>query len=178
MRPRLLALLTALIVLGCIGTADAYGVSSIELIEHPAQWDGRVIVFTGEAVGEEMVRGDEVWLHLNDDAYVDASIAAGAEPQGYNSGMAVVADAEDAAVVTVFGDYRHQGDVVEATGVFNAACPEHGGDMDIHVTGLRIVDRGVPIAHPVDSTRIVTLGVTLATAMLAIVWYTIRNSRD
>lgn len=178
MRLRGLLLLTAVVLMGCVATAGASALSSVELIEHPAQWDGRVIVFTGEAVGEAMLRGDEAWLHLNDDAYADGSIAAGAEPQGYNSGMAVVADAEDAAAITVFGDYRNQGDVVEVSGVFNAACPEHGGDMDIHATGLRIVDRGMPIVRPVDSTRIVTLGVTLAAAVLAIVWYTIRNARD
>ncbi|MCK8115810.1 hypothetical protein [Anaerosoma tenue] len=178
MRLRGLLLLTAVVLMGCVATAGASALSSVELIEHPAEWDGRVIVFTGEAVGEAMVRGEEAWLHLNDDAYVDGSIAGGAEPQGYNSGMAVVADAEDAAAITVFGDYRHQGDVVEVSGVFNAACPEHGGDMDIHATGLRIVREGAPVTRLVDYTRVVALGITLAAAILAVLWYTARSSRD
>ena len=178
MRRFLCALGVLIICAGQPVMAMAGEVSSAELIEHPADWDGQVVVFTGEAVGEAMVRGGEAWLHLNDDAYADGSIAAGAEPQGYNSGMAIVADADDVAAISLFGDYRHQGDVVEVIGVFNAACPEHGGDMDIHATELRVVHEGAPISHSVDSARIIALGVTLATAVLAVAWYAARSARD
>ncbi len=35
----------------------------------PSDWDGRIVGFTGEAIGEAMRRGTMAWIHLNDDAY-------------------------------------------------------------------------------------------------------------
>ncbi|MBN2247895.1 MAG: hypothetical protein JW733_04280 [Coriobacteriia bacterium] len=178
MKRSLFMLLIVAVCAGFSSAAAAADVSSTVLIEEPAVWDGRVVTFTGEAVGEAMVRGDEVWLHLNDDAYAGGSIASGALPQGYNSGLAVVVDAEDARVVTVFGDYRHQGDVVEVSGVFNAACPEHGGDMDVHATGIRVVREGAVLDHAPGTSSFVLLGIAFAAAVTAVGAYLIRRPRD
>lgn len=174
-------LLMLLIVAACVGlpsAAAAADVSSTVLIEKPAVWDGRVVTFTGEAVGEAMARGDEVWLHLNDDAYTDGSIATGAEPQGYNSGLPVVVAAQDAEIVTVFGDYRHQGDIVQISGVFNAACPEHGGDMDVHVTEINVLRAGSTLTHPPETSSFVTLAIAFLAAASAVGAYVIRRPRD
>jgi hypothetical protein len=137
--------------------ALAAPVTSGELIEHPEAWDGETITFTGEAIGEGMVRGSEAWLHVNDDAYADGSIAAGAAPAGYNSGHAVVAPPEIAEVVRVFGDHRHRGDLIEVTGVFNAACSQHGGDMDVHAHAIRIVRPGAETRETLDRGRLTAL---------------------
>ncbi|MHB1135281.1 MAG: hypothetical protein ACYCXR_03655 [Coriobacteriia bacterium] len=174
-------LLMLLIVAACVGlpsAAEAADVSSTALIEEPAVWDGRVVTFTGEAVGEAMARGDEVWLHLNDDAYTDGSIATGAEPQGYNSGLPVVVAAQDAEIVTVFGDYRHQGDIVQISGIFNAACPEHGGDMDVHADKISVVRAGATLIHSPVTSSLVMLGISFVAAASAAGAYVIRRPRD
>lgn len=172
----MVALLAACI--GCPAEATAADVSSTTLIEKSAAYDGRTVTFTGEAVGEAMVRGDEVWLHLNDDDYADGSIATGAAPQGYNSGIAVVADTEDARVVTVFGDYRHQGDTVRISGVFNAACPEHGGDMDVHADEISVVRAGTTLSHAPETSSFVLLAIAFVAAASAVGAYAIRRPRD
>jgi hypothetical protein len=145
--------------------AWATTVSSTQLVEEPARWDGLTVTFAGEAVGEAMARGDDVWLHLNDDAYVAGTIEQGAPPSGYNSGQAVVATADTAAAVTVFGDHRHHGDIVEVVAVFNAACPEHGGDMDLHVTSLRVLKPGATVDDPPGAAKLALLAATVLAAI-------------
>ncbi len=169
--------LLALLIAAAPVCAGAAGVTSVELVERPGEWDGRTITFTGEAIGEAMVRGDEVWLHLNDDAYADRTVDEGGALSGYNSGHAVVANTELASAVTVFGDHRHRGDLVEVTGIFNAACPEHGGDMDIHVEGLRVMRPGVAVEDEPEPGKLAVLTITLLLAALAGLGLRYRGSR-
>ena len=63
--------------------------ASGDLVEHPKTWNGQEIPFRGEAIGEAMIRGDNAWLHLNDDGYYLRNVEEGAGLSGYNSGMAV-----------------------------------------------------------------------------------------
>lgn len=168
MRRRWLVHCLTAILVAVPSAALATPATSEDLIEHPETWDGETITFTGEAIGESMVRGSEAWLHVNDDAYADASIASGAAPAGYNSGHAVVASPEVAGVVRIFGDHRHRGDLIEVTGVFNAACSRHGGDMDVHAQTIRVVRPGAETPERLDRGRLTALAVvTLGAAVLA-----------
>jgi hypothetical protein len=128
-------------------------VGSSALVENPLPWDGKTILFTGEAIGEAQVRGRMAWIHLNDDAYMWRNLEEGASLGGYNTGQAVWASATEAGRISFFGDYKHEGDVVTAQGRFNAACREHGGDMDIHATGLTVVTAGHRVHHVVNWRR-------------------------
>ena len=128
-------------------------VSSTALVENANAWNGRVISFTGEAIGEHMVRGRMAWIHVNDDAYMEKSIEAGAGCEGYNSGQAIWLPSELAYRIQFFGDHHHQGDLVNVIGTFNAVCAQHGGDMDIHATELTVVAAGHPVAHPFQTKR-------------------------
>ncbi len=132
-------------------------VSSTELVEEADYWDGREVTFEGEAIGDVMVRGSDAWLHLNDDAYAELPIPAGARPQGYNSGHAVFLPAAEARKVTVFGSYRARGDIVRVTGTFKAADPEHGGDMHIAATTLELLEPGFPIERTVPRWKLLLL---------------------
>lgn len=151
-------------------------VSSSMLIETPKRYDGRTLIFTGEAVGERMVRNrgmksEGAWIHLNDDAYMYRAIEAGASLSGYNSGMPVwVAPSQMSNSIKKYGGFKSNGDVVKVSGVFHAACKEHGGDMDIHATSLQVVSDGLPILHPVPMWKVFIAGamVVLAAAMWAL----------
>ncbi|MCE5202634.1 MAG: hypothetical protein LLG24_00200 [Actinomycetia bacterium] len=135
--------------------------SSSGLVEEPKKYDGSTVTFTGEAIGEVMVRGENAWVHLNDDAYYLKNVEEGAQLGGYNAGMPVWLPAGEAGKITTFGDYKHEGDVVTVTGEFHAACPEHGGDMDIHATALEVVQPGHRAADPIKPGKAV-LAVALA----------------
>jgi hypothetical protein len=136
---------------------------SAELVEHPDKYDGTVIEYEGEAIGEAMQRGEMAWLHINDDAYSQLAYDEGAPLSGLNSGHAVWLPAAEADKVAIFGDNKHRGDLVRVTGTFNAACPEHGGDMDIHATALQVIGDGAVVGDPVQP------GKPLLAAILAVI---------
>jgi hypothetical protein len=146
-------------------TPEKTEVNSASLVENANLWNGRIIAFTGEAIGEAMVRGKMAWIHLNDDAYMWKNIEEGAQLGGYNSGHAVWIPADLAIKIRSFGDFKHEGDVVKIVGIFNAACPEHGGDMDIHASTLDIVRVGHPVHHVVNSARAIAAGGLLVLAL-------------
>jgi hypothetical protein len=153
-------------------TPHGVEVNSASLVENASAWNGRVVAFTGEAIGEAMARGKMAWIHLNDDAYMWKNIEEGAQLGGYNSGHGVWVSADLAKKIQFFGDFKHEGDVVKIVGIFYATCPQHGGDMDIHAETLDIVRIGHPVHHVINSPRAITAGVLLA---LALILYRLRT---
>lgn len=152
------------------GTPAGVTVASAALIENAAAWDGRIISFAGEAVGEAMVRGDHAWLQINDDAYQERNLGPGRGLAGYNSGQAIWIRLELARRVRLFGDYRNQGDAVEVFGEFHAACSEHGGDMDIHATGIEVVRAGQAVTRQLNVGRLwLGLGLLLVAGALFLI---------
>jgi hypothetical protein len=126
-------------------------------------WNGKTVTFHGEAIGEVMKRDDYAWIHLNDDAYMEQNVEEGAKLGGYNSGMAVWVSAGLTDQIDTYGDYKHEGTIVEVTGTFNGACKEHGGDMDIHATGLKILRAGHVVDDPVQLWKVL-----LAVGLIAV----------
>ena len=151
-------------------------ISSSMLVEKAKHYDGRTVTFTGEAVGERMIRNrgkasEGAWIHLNDDAYMYRASEASESLSGFNSGMSVwVTPPQMSNVIKTYGGFKTNGDVVRVSGVFHAACKEHGGDMDIHATSLQVVSDGLPIAHPVSGWKVLiaVAMVLLAAAMWAL----------
>jgi hypothetical protein len=132
-------------------------------------WNGKTVTFHGEAIGEVMVRGDYAWIHLNDDAYMVKNVEEGAKLGGYNSGMAVWIPAGLTKAIDTYGDYQHEGSIVEVSGIFNAACREHGGDSDIHATSLVLLRAGHVVVDPVPPWKAI-LAVLLATIAGLLFW--------
>lgn len=91
-------------------------ISSKELIENAKQYDGKVVEYEGEAVGEVMPRGDYGWVNVND---------------GKNA-VGVWAAGEFLNAINFSGSYAATGDWLKVKGTFNRACLIHGGDLDIH----------------------------------------------
>jgi hypothetical protein len=145
-------------------TPHGVEVNSASLVENANAWNGRVITFKGEVIGEAMARGKMAWIHLNDDAYMEKNIEEGAKLDGYNSGQAVWISDDLTFKIHFFGDFEHQGDLVKIGGTFNAACLQHGGDMDIHASTLEIVRVGHPVHHVINPSRAIFAGFLLAVA--------------
>jgi hypothetical protein len=165
----------AVIPVGAFAQTGPAGPSSGELVETPREFDGETIEFTGEVIGEVMVRGEYAWIHLNDDAYMLRNVEEGAELGGYNTGMPIWLPANEAENIVFVGGYKYQGDIAEVTGTFNAACSQHGGDMDIHATSLKVVTPGRRALDPVHPWKIVlALGLALTAAGL---WFADRRAR-
>jgi len=106
--------------------AQEPAVSVNELIEHSADYDGKSISITGEAIGECLERDGFDWVNISD---------------GSNA-IGIWMSKKDAAMVTCYGDYKYTGDTLIVTGTFYEACPEHGGEPDIHCQTLIISQVG------------------------------------
>ena len=145
--------ITLILFLMGSGVAQAKAVSSTELVEHPKKYDGKTVTFRGEAVGDIMIRGDYAWVSLNDDSYRPAKVVKEQKLAGYNSGHSIWIKKEEAQKITHLGSYRHAGDIVKITGIFNRACTQHGGDMDIHATNLDVVKRGYALNRSLEGPK-------------------------
>jgi hypothetical protein len=119
---------------------DCYAQSSasLDLINNAKQYDNKTVSYKGEAIGDVMVRGDHAWVHVN-----DGSIAIG-----------IWAPKTMTGDIRYVGDYVQTGDIVEVVGTFHRACPEHGGDLDIHASEIKKITSGSLISHPVSRKKI------------------------
>ena len=120
--------------------------SGKELTENPTSFDGKQVMFQGEVIGI-MIRGDYAWVNLFDSGYA----------------VGVWSRADDARMVSSIGDYNNLGDEVEVVGIFHMACPEHGGDMDVHAESFTISSEG----HAIE--RMPNFMIVLVSVVLAIV---------
>lgn len=130
-------------------------VNSAELIAEPERWDGSELIFEGETVGPLMRRGDHVWVNV-----LDA-----------NAAMGIFLSSEVARAIGSSGSYEWKGDTLRVRGVFHRACPDHGGDMDIHASSIEIIMKGQPTPHPIDGfTLVLTPAFLGLAAILFIIW--------
>ena len=132
------------------GRASA-DVSSGELIEQGAAYDGKTVDFSGEAIGESMQRGDHAWVNVSD---------------GQNA-LGVWIRAEVLSSIHAYGTYATRGDVLRIRGTFHRACAEHGGDMDLHAETVAVVTHGAPTPHELSGVRVVAAGILLVASLVA-----------
>ncbi|MDP2183336.1 MAG: hypothetical protein Q8K99_12310 [Actinomycetota bacterium] len=167
----LLALVAAALVPAPAHAQDGVPPLSAELVERADEFDGTTITFEGEAIGEVMYRGDHAWVHVNDDAYKARNVEEGAALGGYNTGQAFWVPADMARKIEICGDYHHEGDTVRIVGVFNAACSEHGGDMDIHATAVEVVTPGHHVNDPIEYWKWYLAALSVLGTGLSFAWF-------
>jgi len=134
----------------------AQGLSSSELIQNAKQYDGKLITYSGEVIGDVMLRKASAWVNIND---------------GENA-LGVWMDASFAKTINYTGSYKARGDNLEVTGIFHRACLEHGGDLDIHAQALRKLANGRMVKERVNLDKInlslILLGVLLIIWILSL----------
>ncbi len=113
--------------------------SSTDLIENADAYDGRTVVFEGEAIGDRLERGDHVWVNVSDGA----------------NAVGVWAPASMLPPSLVLGRYGVVGDRLRIVAVFHRACAEHGGDFDLHALSAEVVSAGRATPPPVPWTLLV-----------------------
>ncbi len=126
-----------LILFAMICIAQAQPVSSEEMINNAQQYNGRSVAYTGEVIGDIMKRGNYAWINVSD----------GKKTIGVWAEASLIKD------IVYAGSYRASGDRVEVIGVFNRACPEHGGDLDIHAREIKKIAPGGPVAEAPDTGK-------------------------
>lgn len=129
----------ALCVLSLLfSVVHAETLSSTGLINNAKEFDGRVIAYEGEVIGDIMIRGGYAWVNLND---------------GKNA-IGIWLNKPLALGILHSGSYKSKGDWLEISGVFHRACLEHGGDLDIHAQSLRKIKPGYAVTETLDWKKI------------------------
>jgi len=123
--------------------------TSNELIERSEELDKSVVTFEGEAIGEALERGRNAWVNVSD---------------GGNA-IGVWMSRVEANSISRFGDYKNEGDFVRVVGEFNRACPEHGGDLDIHASSIVTLVAGTESPHPLSPAKAIVAGVATLIAL-------------
>jgi len=118
--------------------ANAQAISSTDLINNAKEYDGKIITYEGEVIGDIMTRGQHAWININD---------------GQNA-IGIWVDNLMVKDIVYVGSYKAKGDEVEIKGVFHRACIEHGGDLDIHVQSIRKISTGRQISEALDFNKI------------------------
>ena len=126
----LIALSGILLANGSAGLA----VTSDELINKAKEYDKKEVVYTGEIVGDIMQRGQYAWINVSD---------------GSNA-VGIWLPYEETKQIKYKGTYDFIGDTIKITGIFNRACAEHGGDLDIHAKKIEIVKEGHRIIRGIN----------------------------
>jgi hypothetical protein len=143
-----------------VASAKAGQISSTELINNARDYDGKSVVYVGEAVGDVMVRGDFAWVNIND---------------GENA-IGIWLNKELAGEIQFTGSYRAKGDRLEITGVFQRNCIQHGGDMDIHAQSIRKISQGRVVGGELDTSKRNFVFILLAVLCLVFVFVRRRRS--
>ena len=142
----------ALIVLLMTCVAYAKPLTSKELIDGANALNGSTVIYKGEVITAIMDRGEHSWINLND---------------GYNA-IGVWCRSDSLKDVRFVGDYKNEGDVLEITGVFHRACPEHGGELDIHADSVRTETTGFSFEERFSVRRVNVAIVFFILTLLAI----------
>lgn len=142
--------------------ALTYAISSKELVQEAKRYNGQMIYFEGEIIGEVMRRGDTAWLNISDGGFA----------------IGVFAQTSHLPKITYYGGYKTVGDRIQVKGVFNRTCSMHGGELDIHAKSLTIVKQGHLVEHPINLSRVrIALFLSLIALILVIIHFLKTKSR-
>ncbi|MEG1547478.1 MAG: DNA-binding protein [Clostridia bacterium] len=155
MRLKYYAMAALLLLFPVTAQAADASVSSTQLIENAKALDESMVSYTGEVVGDILLRGESAWVSITDG----------------NNTISVYAPTEATNAITHMGKYGQKGDVVAVDGIFHRACAQHGGDMDIHADGLNIIQKGYAEQHEYSQLYLVFTCVLVigAAAMVVLV---------
>jgi hypothetical protein len=146
-----LALLILFLVFSSQRFVFSQSLNSSELISNAKEYDNKLIVYSGEVIGDVMPRGEFAWVNIND---------------GENA-LGAWMSAVLAKEIKFMGNYKSRGDRLEIVGVFHRACFEHGGDLDIHVRSLLKVANGRMVKENLNFDK-VSLSLVLLGALFLI----------
>ena len=154
---KVIFLSSLLIVSTRFGASALDHVSVNQLIEQEDRYDKTLVTVQGEAIGEPLRRGDECWVNIDD---------------GTNS-IGIKMKETDAQRVRTYGSYKQKGDTVQVKGYFYKACPEDGGETDIHAIDVQVVSPGESTPENVPPSKIAAaagLAVLMAVGLAVYRW--------
>lgn len=141
-----ITIFTGILIANAASTVE---VTSTELIDNAKEYDQEEVIYTGEVIGDIMKRDEYAWVNVSDG----------------DSAIGIWIIFEETKKIEFTGQYRYRGDIVKITGIFNRACPEHGGDLDIHAKSIEVIERGYEIKRNINFYALIVGAVLFIIAM-------------
>ncbi len=123
-----------------------------DLINVDENMDGKMVIVTGEVVGEAIVADSEHrWISISQDG----------------SAIGIYMSVAEADNIQHYGRYGEIGDIITVSGTFHVDCPEHDGDIDVHAASVEMTTDGSAAVHEIDTFKffvaiaILVLGLSL-----------------
>lgn len=147
-------------------------VTSGEVLRCPDAFDGQVVAYIGEVVGDVLHRDDGAWVLMNDDAYAleVGPLDSHGEFHGYNSGLSVWLPGDLAELVEDPGGARRRGDVLRVRGVVRRTDPADGGGLTLRAFSGRVLAPAVPLSRPVNVPQAIVAGLLAVVAVLLVAY--------
>ena len=130
------------------------------LFEESEKYDGKKVIFIGEAIGDLIKSGENYWVNIK---------------QG-DSVIGVFLEKKDAEKIKYLGRYRVRGDILKIEGIYHANCPVHYGERDVHAIKVEVIDRGEILKSEIELKKVI-LSFILAITTLLFIYYSHRVSR-
>lgn len=127
--------------------------------------DGSDVRFTGEVVGD-VVNSDPgyKWVNIMGTA---------------NNVIGVRMTDEQASLIQNRGSYQATGTVLQITGTYHIACPEHQGELDVHASSVVVKDNGGPTVHLISVQRLlVAVTLCVLAALLITIFVLLRRRME
>lgn len=136
----------------CCSQGYAQPVSGAHLIDNAERYDGHSVIYSGEVIGDIMVRGEYAWVNVHDG----------------QQAIGIWLPKNMAEKILYTGSYKAKGDWVEIGGIFHRVCEEHAGELDIHASSLKKIHSGYFVARVFNRRRMNKAWVLLA--ILGCIW--------
>lgn len=154
-----------------IADIDPVGrVSSSEVNACPDAFDGHVVVFVGEVVGDILHRDGGAWVLVNDDAYAleVGPLSGHTKFRGANTGLSVWLPTDQASVVDEPGDANRRGDVIRVRGRILRTDPADGGGLTLRAVETSLVVDAQALSLPVNRVQL-GLAIVLVVGAVALI---------
>lgn len=155
-------------------------VTSSQVVECPAAFDGYTVSYIGEVIGDVLRRDGGAWVLMNDDKYAleAGPLRSHGRTLGYNSGLSVWLEGDVADLVDEAGGPDRRGDILRVHGVVHRTDPADGGGLTIRAFEGEVLAEGQPVEVPLHTGQaVVAGGLALAAAGLFVVERRTRRRR-
>ncbi|MCK5848352.1 MAG: hypothetical protein KAH01_04065 [Caldisericia bacterium] len=131
-----------------------------ELLSFPTLYNGKEILFHGEAIGQPLTRKEYGWINVMDE-------------DGNSIGCWMSSKFIDE--VSVYGRYGFIGDILLVKGIYHVANEKHGGETEIEVNDIMVLKKGRKV--PPEEINVTFAYIIFAIA-LGILWFYIARKRS
>lgn len=154
------------------GFPRAGRVSSTQVILCPRAYDGMIVTFVGEVVGDVLPRSGGAWAQVNDDIYAleVGPLVGHRELDGFNTGLAVWLPDDLHEQIEAPGRPGRRGDVILVRGTLFQSDPDDGGGLTIRAEEMEVLAAPLEIEDPLHVPQLIAAVVLALLAAISVVW--------